>query len=262
MAESQNLLVHGVPHVALGTVGSTNDEAFRLAGAGESPPFWVTAERQERGRGRQGAPWISERGNLYASYLLDASAANAQIAELPLVFAVALHGAIEVAIGGAAGHRLRIKWPNDLIFAGLKIAGILAESRSLPQARRLVVAGFGVNLVHHPDGTRHPATDLRVAGFSVAVDALFPLLAGEVERRLREWDRGFGFAAIRAAWIARAAGLGEAIAVRLPDRTLHGRFVDLDEAGRLVLEAGGERRSISGGDVFFGAELQTAGTAA
>jgi BirA family transcriptional regulator, biotin operon repressor / biotin---[acetyl-CoA-carboxylase] ligase len=262
MAQAQNLAVHGIRHFAFGAVGSTNDEAFRLAGAGEPAPFWVTAERQERGRGRQGAPWISERGNLHASHLLNASAANGRIAELPLVFAVALHGAIAAAFGGAAAHRLRIKWPNDILLDGLKVAGILAESRSLPPMSRLVVAGFGVNLAHHPDGTRHPATDLRAAGFRIGPDMLFPVLAGELERRLKEWDRGNGFAAIRAAWIACAAGLGEAIAVRLPDRTLHGRFIGLDEAGRLVLEAGGERRSISGGDIFFRTDPQTAETAA
>ena len=238
-----------IRHVALGDVGSTNDEALALAASGETLPFWVTARRQLAGRGRQGALWISEAGNLYASLLLVRGFDLAQAAQLPLLTVLALHDALVAILGPAAG--LGIKWPNDLLLNRCKIAGILAESKSLADGRSVIVIGCGVNCAHHPQNTRHPATSLLAESYSVTPDELFAKFSKHMADRLAVWDGGAGFGEIRAAWLDRASGLGEPIHVRLPQTTIEGVFAGLDAAGRLILRQASGERTISAGELFF-----------
>jgi BirA family biotin operon repressor/biotin-[acetyl-CoA-carboxylase] ligase len=238
-----------IRHVALGDVGSTNDEALAMAARGEALPVWVTARRQLAGRGRQGAPWISEAGNLYASLLLARTFGLPEAAQLPLVTALALHDALVAILSDGAG--LGIKWPNDLLLNRRKIAGILAESKILADGRPVIVIGCGVNCAHHPQGTRLPATSLLAEGGSVAPDELFAAFSSAMANRLAVWDSGVGFGEIRAAWLDRAIGLGEAIHVRLPQTTIEGIFAGLDPAGQLILRDATGERMISAGELFF-----------
>ena len=115
--------------------------------------------------------------------------------------------------------------------------------------------GIGVNCKAHPAGAAFPATDLAAAGANVSAAALFAALSVKMPGRLAQWNRGNGFATIRADWLARAAGLGENIRVGLADRELDGRFEGLDEAGCLVLIApdGGKTVVAAGDVVSFGA---------
>lgn len=236
-------------HVALGDVGSTNDEALALAASGEPLPLWVTARRQLSGRGRQGAPWISEAGNLYASLLLIRTFDLPQASQLPLVTALALHDALSAILG--AGTGLGIKWPNDLLLNRRKIAGILTESKILADGRPVIVIGCGVNCAHHPQNTRHPATSLLAEGYTVTPDELFAEFSKHMAGRLAVWDGGPGFSDIRTAWLDRATGLGETIHVRLPRTTIDGIFAGLDAAGRLILRQASGERTISAGELFF-----------
>jgi len=143
---------------------------------------------------------------------------------------------------------LTLKWPNDLLLGGAKLAGILIEGESEPKFS--VAIGIGVNCAHHPDDTRYPATDLAAAGALVTPDALFAALSGAFMRRLEQWQRGSGFAGIRADWLKRAAGLGQPIRVRLPERELSGRFDGLDDGGHLLLQGEGGRITVTAGEVF------------
>jgi BirA family biotin operon repressor/biotin-[acetyl-CoA-carboxylase] ligase len=238
-----------IRHVALSDVGSTNDEALALATSGEKLPHWVTARRQLAGRGRQGAPWISEAGNLYASLLLARTFDLSQAAQLPLVTALALHDALAAILGPDAG--LGIKWPNDFLLNRRKIAGILAESKILADGRPVIVIGCGVNCAHHPQDTRHRATSLLAEGYPVTSDELFAEFSRHMAGRLALWDSGAGFGDIRTAWLDRATGLGETIHVRLPRTTIEGVFAGLDPAGQLILRQATGERTISAGELFF-----------
>jgi BirA family biotin operon repressor/biotin-[acetyl-CoA-carboxylase] ligase len=148
--------------------------------------------------------------------------------------------------------RLALKWPNDLLLDGGKAAGILVEGENLAGGRRAVAIGVGVNCVSHPDVEGLlPAVDFAGHGIAVDAEALFAALAAAMDRALAVWDRGQGFAAIRTAWLARAAGLGAPVRVNLEGRSAEGRFEALDEAGRLVLAmADGRREAFGAGDVF------------
>ena len=240
----------GAKIVLLEEVGSTNAEALARARAGEREPLWVVARRQISGRGRRGRTWISEPGNLYASLLLVDPAPPSRAAELSLVAALAVHDAV-AEIAATVGPRLKVKWPNDLLYDGAKLAGILVEGESLTDGTLAVAVGIGVNCRHHPSDMPYPATNLEEAGALVAPEDLMRGLSGAMTRRLIDWDRGGGFATVRAAWLARAAGLGAPARVRLPEREIEGLVETLDEAGRLVLrQADGRVERVTAGEMF------------
>ncbi len=167
--------------------------------------------------------------------------------QLSFVAALALHDAL-CDCAPRLGPLFKLKWPNDVLLGLDKLAGILIEGESEPVFT--VVIGFGVNCVDHPLDTYFPATDLLLAGAVVAPEALFAALSAAMLRRLAQWQRGAGFATIRADWLARAAGLGEDIRVRLPERELRGRFQGLDEAGRLLVEQPDGLATVTAGEVF------------
>jgi len=240
----------GARLVSLDAVGSTNAEAFARARGGERGPLWVAARRQTAGRGRRGRAWVSEPGNLYASLLLTDPAPPQRAAELSLVAALALHDALAER-ASVLGPRLALKWPNDVLCDGAKLAGILVEGETLAGGPLAVVIGIGVNCAHHPADTAYPATNLAAAGALVTPESLAQALIGAMARRLAEWNRGEDFAAIRAAWLKRAAGLGAPARVRLPGREVDGIAETLDETGRLVLRlADGSRERIAAGEMF------------
>lgn len=230
------------------TIGSTNDEAKRLAQAGAPEGTLVWALEQTAGRGRRGRPWQSPPGNLYLSLLLRPAASAAQAAQLGFVAALALGDALAPSV---AGHALRFKWPNDVLLDGSKIAGILLESETTASGEiGFVVIGLGANIAFAPSGTEFPATSLAAVGISaVTPSGLLEAFTRQFERWHRRW-LAEGFAPVRSAWLARAGGLGEAVQVRLERATLSGRFLDLDEEGALLLEGQDGCRRVAAGEIF------------
>lgn len=240
----------GVRLEALATVGSTNKEARIRAQQGERAPLWITAVSQTAGRGRMDRSWASPAGNLYASLLLREPSPYEHAPELAFVAALALRDAV-IAEAPALAPALAFKWPNDLLLANQKCAGILIEGEAEPGNSLCVVIGIGINCASHPPAANYPATDLRSRGADIAPDRLFQRLSATMCRRLAQWDRGQGFAAILDDWLAAAHGIGEEIAVRTGSAEKHGRFAGLDRSGRLILEIrGGGTEKISAGDVF------------
>jgi BirA family biotin operon repressor/biotin-[acetyl-CoA-carboxylase] ligase len=238
----------GVRHKAYDTLGSTNAEALALARDGERGPCWITARSQTAGRGRRGNHWVSEPGNLFATLLLTEPAGMNIAPQLSFVAGLALRDALTESVPALASQT-KLKWPNDVLVAGKKVAGILIEGDSGPPTT--VVLGFGVNCVSHPSGTAHPASDLAAQGAPVSAETVFAALAQAMAARLMQWSEGEGFARIRADWLAHAAGLGEPIRVRLPARELTGRFSGLDATGRLLLaDDSGHVATITAGDVL------------
>src|SRR5437763_9935908 len=155
--------------IAHDVLDSTNAEALRLARGGERGPLWITARRQTAGHGRRGRSWISAPGNLHATLLLTEVGATECWPQLSFVAALAGHDAIaNVATALAPG--LSIKWPNDLLLHGAKVAGVLIEGESCGA----VALGIGINCATHPAGTDYPATDLSAAG--ILPDKLFGAL--------------------------------------------------------------------------------------
>ena len=211
-----------------------------LGREGAAEGLWVRAERQTGGRGRQGREWRSPPGNLYASTLVRLHPGDPAAATLALVAAVALH---EAASAFAPRHPLTIKWPNDLLHQGSKLAGVLLE-----RAETLVVIGTGMNLAHHPQDLERPTTSLlALTGSAPEPGLVLETLADSFARWLGRW-RGEGPGPIRFAWLAAAHPPGTALATSMGN----GLFEGLDETGALRLRlADGSARVIHAGDVFL-----------
>ncbi len=237
----------GARHLAYETLGSTNAEALARARAGERGPLWITAQSQSAGRGRRGNRWISEPGNLYATLLLTEPSTPSLAPQLSFVAGLALYDALLV-FGPMLFVMMFLKWPNDLLIGGSKIAGILIEGESDPQFS--VAIGIGVNCTTHPNDTVFPASDLREIGLQVTPMRLLTALSAAFGARLEQWQNGQGFAAIRTEWLEHAYKLGDDIRVRMPERELAGRFEGLDETGRLLLRTARGVETVTAGEVF------------
>lgn len=231
-------------------IDSTNEEAKRLAGGGVEGPLWIVADRQTKGRGRVGRAWHSLAGNLTATLLLKPVSRTARCAQLSFVAALS---ASDLIAQCAPFAKVTLKWPNDVLLDGRKVAGILLEaSGKRDAAPDWLAVGFGVNLLCYPADAEFPATSLRTVNVEPPApkDALTRLAAAWVEW-YSAWETK-GFAPVRDTWLARAAGLGRCIRARLPDEEATGVFEGIDENGALILgEPSGRVRSISAGDVFF-----------
>ena len=232
-------------------VGSTMEEARRALDQDEPGKLWIVARSQNSGRGRHGRQWGSPPGNLYASLLLTDPCEPALAPQLGFVVGLALHDAAAKLLGPAASG-LKLKWPNDLLLDRAKTSGLLLEGES--RAGRLnIIVGCGVNIASCPTDTPYPATFLKAVQPQANVEAMLTSLSDAFALRFAVWSKPGGFGPIRAAWLERAAFLGETITIRLPEGPLAGRFAGLDPSGRLELETEAGRRVIDAGDLFFGA---------
>lgn len=240
---------------SLPAVGSTNDIVRERAAAGAAEGLVVRAEEQLAGRGRHGRVWRSPPGNLYASLLFRPERPLAEAATLSLVIGLCLADTIEAVAGPQLAPRLGlgVKWPNDVLAGDAKIAGILLENLWAASERPAIVAGLGVNVEMAPEGLPYPATTLRALGVETTPAALLDRLLAQVGADYGRWQAG-GFAALRERWLARARGIGEAVGVKVGERTVSGRFVDVDASGHLVLEGPGGLLALNAGELFFGPE--------
>lgn len=234
-------------------IDSTNAEALRQAGREVTGPAWFVADRQTSGRGRQGRAWSSPAGNLHATLLLGIEGALRQTTELAFLAALAVHATAARLIGDPdPSPRLALKWPNDLLLEGAKVAGILIETVWTNRlAPRAVAIGFGLNLACHPVAMSYPATHLGLHGATAGRDEALEELARQWDCWHRTWiDKGFD--PIREAWLARAQGIGSTVAVTLPEGPVHGVFTGIEQDGALVLSmTDGKRRRILAGDLFL-----------
>ena len=228
--------------VRLGVVDSTQDVALALAEAGAVDGTVVVANSQRAGRGRQGRPWRDEPGaSLLCSILIRPRLAPLRWPLLSLVAGVAVAHALERATGVAA----RLKWPNDVVVDGRKLAGILLESRVT--APPTVVVGIGINVAQarFPAELAVTATSVRlVTGRRVDREALLGAVLEEFDAWRGQLERD-GFARIRDAWKARSVTLGTAVRVA----GVTGRAVDLDEDGALVVDEGPRRHRVVAGEL-------------
>ena len=228
-------------------IDSTNEEARRLANAGAPHGTVVWARRQTAGRGRRGRSWVSEPGNLFVSFLLRPSRPAAEAAQISFLSALAVGEALDRF--RPADSLLAYKWPNDVLLDGAKVSGILLESAAGgPTGLAWLVVGIGINLAHHPDDVERPAAHV---GAGTTPDAVLPVLAGRLAHWLARWESE-GFGPARDVWLARAAGLGGPVTVRLANETVEGVFEGLGPDGTLsLLMPDGSRRAIAAGDVFL-----------
>lgn len=212
-------------------IDSTNAEALRRAGAGERGPLWLWADRQTQGRGRLGRSWISDSGNLYATLLMT-TPSTPRASGLSVFLSLAVLNTLQAYL--PSGANLALKWPNDVLIAGKKAAGILVESTM--QGDLMVLAiGCGLNLASAPAATRYGATALADHGDAVPPAIVLGKLAVELNELVKLWNGGAGFAVLRDLWLQHAGGLGEPMSIAAAGGRVEGRFEGLGEDGSLLL---------------------------
>ena len=240
------LAASGVAVEVVAETGSTN--ADLLARAPQlAAPLLLVAEHQSAGRGRAGRSWLSEAGHSLTFSLAWRFAGGPQrLSGLPLAVGVALGETI-----AALGQPVQLKWPNDVLKDGDKLAGILVETASAADGATWAIVGIGVNLVM-PD-----AMEERIGRPVAAVpwlarmdrDALLAALLDGLAAAMRAFDQA-GFAAFAARWNRLHAWQGEQVVLIDGGAVLHeGRAAGVDDGGRLLLDTEAGRVTVVAGDV-------------
>lgn len=210
------------------------------------------AREQTAGRGRLGRPWSSPPGNLHASLLLIDPATPRLAPQLGFVAGVALVDSLRSL---APNIPFQLKWPNDMLSDGAKLAGVLVEGSTLSSGQFAVCIGFGVDCAHNPADLAYPATNLAALGLICPPERLLQALGQSCEHWLKVWAGGAGFAAVRDHWLAHAANLGAPIRVGRASHVIDGVFETIDSDGRLILATPSGRMALEAGDVFPPAPL-------
>ena len=230
---------------------STNDVMARLARGGVKEGVVIFAESQSKGRGRLGRRWISPaRKGLWFSVLLRPDIAPQGATQLTIAAATALARAITLQTGIVP----EIKWPNDLLIRGKKIAGILTEmSAELGHLKEVILGiGIDVNLEGNdlPAALRKTATSIRIeSGQMVDRAGLAVAILRELDRDYERIKRG-EFDVIAEQWQECCSTIGSQVSIRVGDRVVRGRAESLDADGALLLRGQhGHLERIIGGDV-------------
>jgi BirA family biotin operon repressor/biotin-[acetyl-CoA-carboxylase] ligase len=231
-------------------IDSTQDEARRLAAQGAAHGHLVWAGTQTAGRGRLDRRWDSPvASGLWFSVVLRPGLAVERMGALPLAVGAAVGSSLDTEAPG----RVRLKWPNDVLLDGGKLAGILVEGEVTAGVLEHAVAGVGVNLVRPPGGfpesIRSTAAALADAtGMEHGRVRILAAILGSVEAAYDELV-AHGPGRSRGRWLELSDTIGREVIAHAGGEEVHGRAVDLDNDGNLVLDVGGERRVIGFGEI-------------
>lgn len=270
--------------LAFEELGSTNDEAKRLAAEGAPHGTVVWAKRQTAGRGRRGRTWASPEGNLFCSIIVGTKGAWSSLSlrerdgvrdsetrlphplphpnplpragegnpsHLSFICALAVADMVREFLPSHSPQKITLKWPNDVLVDKKKISGILLEA-DLLAVNPWLVAGIGVNVKHYPDDTPYSCTSLKAEGVETTAETALHKLVSHFGKWLSILEKE-GFAPVRAAWLNQAENLGGNIIAKLSDKNIPGTFVNIDKNGALLLkDENGKLHTITSADVFWG----------
>jgi BirA family transcriptional regulator, biotin operon repressor / biotin---[acetyl-CoA-carboxylase] ligase len=227
------------------SIDSTNLEASRLVEQGVNGPLWIIADEQTAGRGRLGRTWHSVTGNLYSTFLFQPHSKPEVMPQVGFVTALAVAQVVDELAGRALA---KLKWPNDCLVNGAKIAGILCDVLD----RGHIAMGCGINVASAPHGLSYPATTVSAAmGHPVTLDQVCKAYKNALSELLEEWNAGAGFSVIAERWRARAIGIGEAVSIAQDGETISGLMQGIDGDGALHLKLADQSQRR-----FFAGDLQ------
>ena len=250
MGETHEVWPEGFDRIVLDETDSTMDEAARRL-TSFARPTWIMARRQTAPRGRRGNRWATPEGAFAATVAIRPGGAAGMAALRSFVAANALFETVAMYV---PRERLSLKWPNDVLLDGGKVAGILLEAQGRGDEVDWLTIGFGVNLMgppaHVADAAFPPVGLFDAGGDPADPDEFLDTLALNFATGERILDE-LGFDAVREDWLRHAARLGEVITARTGRREVTGRFETVDPTGALVLQTPEGAERISAADVFF-----------
>jgi len=236
------------------STGSTNADLVARLRAAESIPdgYWLQAETQTGGKGRSGRTWVSPPGNLYASTVVNLVEGDHPAQTLALVIGLAVHQHVVNSLMISDHRDVMLKWPNDVLVRGAKVAGILLE-----RCGDVIVAGIGINIAFAPqiEGRATACISAVNSKYDGEPDYALSFLAPLVAAQLTRW-RQESLATLISCWSSAAHPVGSQLSVNTGEGTaLHGTFAGLDTGGalRLCLD-NGETQTIHAGEVSLIAE--------
>lgn len=231
--------------------------AREAAAEGAEDGLVIWADRQDAGRGRGGREWSSPPGNLYCSLLLRPNCRPDRAAEMSFVTALSVWSSVASLLPRTVS--VQCKWPNDILVRGRKISGILLESGAVSGNKvGWLIVGVGINVASHPEVGIYPTTSLKTEGVNATVEEVLSGYLNAIAGWRDVWQKE-GFGSVRRAWLEKAVGLGRQTTVRVGEQELVGRFETIDDDGALILVQSDDKRRITAGDVFFGADRQEVG---
>lgn len=227
------------------SLGSTNEEAKRLASEGAKSGTVIWAREQKLGRGRYGRSWHSPNGNLYLSIIQRPTCIPSDATQLGFVTGVAL----AETLLSITNISITLKWPNDILANGKKASGILLES-SIDTNKGLewLIIGVGLNVKIFPRDIDN-STSLLQEGAKVTVEHALITFLHYFFNNVEKWSNN-GFDPIRERWLSLSLNKGAAIKVRLPGNVIFGTFMGIDSRGSLLIETNGEINKVDVGDIF------------
>lgn len=245
----ENALQSPWPCNVLATVDSTNAEVLRRLALGHQPPFLVIAEQQTAGRGRRGRTWISPFGeNLYYTLALQVSGGMRQLEGLSLVVGLALLHALRASGVADVG----LKWPNDLLVNGRKIAGILLELSGDPADICHVVIGVGINVNMLANGRvaiDQPWTSMRAELGGVVDRSELVCRINDQLMSYLDTHRQSGFVVLLEEWQDNHLWQGKAVTLMTGADPIEGVVLGVDPSGAIRLKVAGVEQHFSGGEL-------------
>lgn len=230
------------------SVGSTQDILKEQAMSGAAEGVVIQGLEQRSGRGRHGNHWISPKGNLYLSILLRPDCSPERAGQLAFVLALAVGETVQFCLAPELQQNVTLKWPNDILFNGLKVSGILLETNIKTNVVDAVFVGVGMNVLAPPDGH----VGLRdVCDTVPSIDTCRDVLLDKLAWWYGAWQQK-GFAPVRAAWLKQAHGLGQQVTARMPQSQESGIFEGIDGNGALILKQANGITTIQAAEVHFG----------
>ena len=240
-------------HLHFTELDSTNLKAHELAENGEFGPLWISADKQTSGRGRRGREWVSQNGNLYATLLISLPVKPITAMQVSFITALAVYEAAAKCFEKPPSN-LALKWPNDVLLADEKLAGILIETvKSQSKEKTCLAIGCGVNINSAPDNTSYGASCLNDhAKSQITAQTLLTQIDASMNHWLDVWRYGENFSSIINAWQNRAQSLGKQVSIINGNDVITGIFKGLAPDGALILSLPtGKEQHFHAGDVSF-----------
>lgn len=230
------------------TLNSTADTAKDTAFENDDK-YIILADNQTLGRGRLGNDWHSSMGNLMCNMVQTLDMPLYRWAEISLVASLAISDVITQLIPDT--HTVQIKWPNDILVNGAKIAGLLLETLHIQTATPKLSLGIGVNVVSNPVVERYETCCIHGLGGAITATDILPMIVSRFNHWIQSWQQ-HGTATIVSLWVPRAYGMGQSIRVRTPTTEIFGIFNGVSDTGELLLQTTNGVIPINAGEVVFG----------